>query len=120
MPICKEEGDLLPIYFKKAIDECEMEWAQNKKLIDLRNKDIRTGVPKGLPYFNVSFGMQEGYAHVIEDEKLFPKNFAEQILGNILDLDHNRWRKPQFQTKDQQDTRVKNFLKLWASYEFNF
>lgn len=77
VPVPMEIGDTAPIYFKKAIMECETEWAINKKVVDLSSKDVRRAIPKSLPYFSVDFGMQGGYAHVIEDEKMFPNNFAE-------------------------------------------
>ena len=78
VPIPKENGEFLPMYFQKAIQESESEWSHNKKLISLTNeKNIRRSVPKGLPYFHVDFGMQNGFAHVIEDEHLFPRNFAQ-------------------------------------------
>lgn len=57
-----------------------MEWSNNKKLVDLRGRDVRRAVPKGLPYFSVDFGMDSGFAHVIENERLFPQNFAQVIL----------------------------------------
>lgn len=57
--------------------ECESEWSHNKKLISLRDKPLRRSVPKGLPYFHVDFGEENGFAHVIEDEKEFPKIFAQ-------------------------------------------
>ena len=41
-----------------------------------QEKNIRRSIPKGLPYFHVDFGMQNGFAHVIEDEQIFPRNFA--------------------------------------------
>jgi hypothetical protein len=65
------------LYLQKAILECETEWTTNKKLVDLSGKDVRRAVPKGLPYFSVDFGLDSGFAHVIEDEKMFPKNFAQ-------------------------------------------
>ena len=34
-------------------------------------------IPKGFPYFAVDFGMQGGFAHVIEDERQFPKYFGK-------------------------------------------
>jgi len=69
---------------QKAILECETEWSTNKKLVDLGGRDVRKAVPKGLPYFAVDFGMQSGFAHVIEDEKEFPNNFAQvSKLQNI-------------------------------------
>ncbi len=77
VPLPRENGDTAPMFFQKAIQECETEWSNNKKLITLsKEKDVRRSVPKGLPYFHVDFGMQNGFAHVIEDEELFPRNFA--------------------------------------------
>lgn len=61
-----------------AIQECESEWSHNKKLITLsKERGIRQSVPKGLPYFHIDFGLQNGFAHVIEDEQEFPRNFAQ-------------------------------------------
>lgn len=68
---------LVDISPQKAIQECESEWAQNKKLINLQDKDVRHSVPKGFPYFCVDFGMQGGFAHVIEDEQNFPTYFGK-------------------------------------------
>ncbi|XP_071056657.1 CWF19-like protein 2 homolog [Onthophagus taurus] len=117
VPVPKEQGDLAPIYFKKAIDESETEWSVNKKLVSLANRDVRRAIPKGLPYFCVSFGMNEGYAHVIEEEKYFPKNFAQEIIGGMLDLDHAKWRKPKKQGFNEQSERVKEFTKIWCNYD---
>ncbi|NXC67818.1 C19L2 protein, partial [Anhinga anhinga] len=77
IPLPKEVGDMAPIYFKKAIMESDEEWSVNKKLIDLSSKDIRKSVPKGLPYFSVDFGLQGGFAHVIEDQHKFPHYFGK-------------------------------------------
>ncbi|KAF1411017.1 CWF19-like protein 2, partial [Spheniscus mendiculus] len=77
IPLPKEVGDVAPIYFKKAIMESDEEWSVNKKLIDLSSKDVRKSVPKGLPYFSVDFGLQGGFAHVIEDQRKFPHYFGK-------------------------------------------
>ncbi|KAF1507922.1 UNVERIFIED_CONTAM: CWF19-like protein 2, partial [Eudyptes pachyrhynchus] len=77
IPLPKEVGDVAPIYFKKAIMESDEEWSVNKKLIDLSSKDVRKSVPKGLPYFSVDFGLQGGFAHVIEDQHKFPHYFGK-------------------------------------------
>ncbi|NXF07646.1 C19L2 protein, partial [Smithornis capensis] len=77
IPLPKEVGDMAPVYFKKAIMESDEEWSMNKKLIDLSSKDVRKSVPKGLPYFSVDFGLQGGFAHVIEDQHNFPHYFGK-------------------------------------------
>uniref|UniRef100_A0A1B6EDH0 Cwf19-like C-terminal domain-containing protein n=1 Tax=Clastoptera arizonana TaxID=38151 RepID=A0A1B6EDH0_9HEMI len=117
VPMAKETGDLAPIYFKKAIMESEKEWSNNKKIVDLSGKNVRLAVPKGLPYFAVDFGLQPGYAHVIEDEKLFPKNFAQEIIGGMLDLDHSLWRKPRKEKLEQQTKKVIQFTKQWKDFD---
>ncbi|XP_025198919.1 CWF19-like protein 2 [Melanaphis sacchari] len=118
VPVPIEIGDTAPIYFKKAILECETEWAINQKVVDLSSKDVRRAVPKSLPYFAVDFGMQGGYAHVIEDEKIFPNNFAEEIIGGMMDLDHNAWRKRQKEPIEEQLQKTTKFLEIWKDYNF--
>ncbi|CAG4945575.1 unnamed protein product [Parnassius apollo] len=117
VPLPRDVGDMASIYFKKALLECEAEWSMNKKVIDLKGKNIRKGVPKGLPYFWIDFGMDPGFAHVIEDQQLFPKSFAEEIIGGILDLNHNLWKNPQREYGDVQRKKVLEFVKEWKPFE---
>jgi hypothetical protein len=75
------------LILQKAILECETEWATNKKLVDLSGKDVCQAIPKGLSYFVVDFGLDSGFAHVIEDEKTFPRNFAQVVLSReVLEI----------------------------------
>lgn len=37
-------------------------------------------IPKGLPYFTVEFGLDGGYAHVIENEEMVPHYFGKVHL----------------------------------------
>ncbi|XP_066256578.1 CWF19-like protein 2 homolog [Euwallacea similis] len=117
VPMNKGDAALAPMFFKKAIDESETEWSQNKKLVSLKGRDVRKAVPKELSYFFVSFGMDEGFAHVIENEKLFPKNFAQEIIGGILDLDHSLWRRPVRESFEVQSKRVLSFSNEWKKYD---
>ncbi|KAL1131877.1 hypothetical protein AAG570_011488 [Ranatra chinensis] len=116
VPIAKEVGDIAPIYFKKAIQECEMEWSNNKKLVELAGKGVRRAIPKGLPYFSVDFGLQDGFAHIIEDHKLFPNNFAQEIIGGMLDLDHSLWRKPRRENPELLREKASKFSESFKKY----
>lgn len=110
---------MLFIFVKqKAIQECEMEWSQNKKVIDLKNRGVRRAVPKELPYFAVDFAMDSGFAHVIEDEMNFPKNFAQETLGGMLELDHHLWRKQKRDDFQKQRSKVMAFIKMWSPYDW--
>ncbi|XP_063852445.1 CWF19-like protein 2 [Scylla paramamosain] len=119
VPLPRETGDMAPIYFKKAIMECEREWAQNKKLVELKGRDVRRAVPKGLPYFFVDFAMDAGFAHVIEDEQEFPNNFAQEIVGGMLDLDCNLWRKPRQENFDNQRRKVMEFSRWYKEFDIS-
>ncbi|XP_078401640.1 CWF19-like protein 2 isoform X1 [Cetorhinus maximus] len=116
IPLPKELGDMAPIYFKKAIMEADEEWAINKKLVDLSTRDIRRAVPKGLPYFSVDFGLQGGFAHVIENEEKFPFYFGKEIVGGMLDLEPRCWRKPIRENFDDQRKKVLQFSHWWKPY----
>ncbi len=38
---------------------------------------IRRSIPKNMPYFAVNFGVNDGYAHIIEKSEAFPAHFAK-------------------------------------------
>ncbi|KAJ6662312.1 hypothetical protein lerEdw1_012476 [Lerista edwardsae] len=118
IPLPKEVGDMAPIYFKKAIMESDEEWSMNKKLIDLSSKDVRKSVPKGLPYFSVDFGLQGGFAHVIEDQHKFPFYFGKEIIGGMLDLEPRLWRKGLRENFEDQRKKVLHFAQRWKQYDF--
>ncbi|XP_054061542.1 CWF19-like protein 2 isoform X1 [Rissa tridactyla] len=118
IPLPKEVGDMAPIYFKKAIMESDEEWSVNKKLIDLSSKDVRKSVPKGLPYFSVDFGLQGGFAHIIEDQHKFPHYFGKEIIGGMLDLEPRLWRKGIRQNFEDQRKKVLQFAQWWKPYDF--
>ncbi|RXN24257.1 CWF19 2 [Labeo rohita] len=102
---------------QKAIMESDEEWAMNKKVVDLSSKDIRQAVPRGLPYFSVDFGLQGGFAHVIENEQKFPHYFGKEILGGMLDLEPRRWRKPIRENFDDQRKKVLKFAQWWKEFD---
>ncbi|XP_006887350.1 PREDICTED: CWF19-like protein 2-like [Elephantulus edwardii] len=118
IPLPKEVGDMAPIYFKKAIMESDEEWSMNKKLIDLSSKDIRKSVPRGLPYFSVDFGLQGGFAHVIEDQHKFPHYFGKEIIGGMLDIEPRLWRKGLRESFEDQRKKALEFAQWWKPYDF--
>ena len=117
VPVPMEDGALLPAYFKKAILDCDVEWAQNKKLVDTRHRSLRKSVPQGLPYFSVEFGTDGGFAHVIEEESLFKRYFGLEVVGGVIDCDVNIWRNPAKETSEGLRYKKKVFEKLSINFE---
>ncbi|CAJ0931319.1 unnamed protein product, partial [Mesorhabditis belari] len=115
-PIPIEAGESAPIYFHKAINESESEWADNKKLIE--TKDLRRQIPRGFDYFAVDFGLQNGYAHVIEDRNAFPTNFGHEIIGGILDLPPKSWRSRTPMSFTEQKKRCDTIKQFWEKFDW--
>lgn len=91
--VASKDFEMIQFYFKKAIQESE-QLTMNKKLIEIKaDKNIRSSIPRGMPYFWIDFG-SSGMAHVIEDQESFPSNFAQEIIGGMLNLDVRKFRKP--------------------------
>lgn len=69
-----------PMYFQEAITSAGDEWSQHRKVIDTGKKGFRRSMVKEMPYFHVWFNPNEGYGHVIEDEKEFPGWFGKVLI----------------------------------------
>ena len=118
IPISDDLGSMAPMYFQKAIQECENEWTDNKKLIKLKDKRISRNVPKGLPYFHVDFGMDSGFAHVIEEEAEFSRRFGHEIVGGMMDIDARTFRNPSWEGFDLQKKKVLEFSSMWKGFDW--
>ena len=86
-------------------------------MVKIDQNGIRRAVPKGLPYFHVDFGLQNGFAHVIEDELEFPKNFAQGIIGGMLDVEPRVWRQPKREPFESQKKKVLAFGAQWKDFD---
>ncbi|KAG8930708.1 hypothetical protein FRC02_003763 [Tulasnella sp. 418] len=132
----------LPAYFKESILASESEWSQHKKLIDFsaRPGGFRRAMVPNLPYFMVQWDYkgEKGYGHVIEgtgddagagdgdgavDEGdkgggEFPRYFAAEIIGNMLDLEPRKWRRPRKIDLKLNRDRVAKFKTKYAKYDW--
>lgn len=118
IPLPREEGELVPMYFKKAILESDEEWAQNKKLIDTKEKGVRGSLPTGLPYFFAEFGLDGGFGHVIEDTDKFPHYFGREVIGGLLDLNPRLWLKSRREDFEKQKAKVVKLSEWWSPYDW--
>ena len=118
IPLPKEAGELAPMYFKKAIQESDVEWSDNKKLIDTSKRGVRGSLPNGLPYFFVEFGTDGGFGHVIEDQSKFPWYFGKEVCGGMIDCEPRLWLKPQRDTFERQKLRAIQLSSWWKDYDW--
>jgi len=142
VPVPMEHFDELPAYFRESILASEAEWSQHKKLIDFSKRPggFRRAMVPNLPYFMVQWDHkgEKGYGHVIEgvgdaagagdpdgavDEGEkgggeFPRYFAAEIIGNVLDLEPRRWRHPRRMDRAANRGRASSFKARYTKYDW--
>lgn len=118
IPMEKDIAFDAPLFFRKAILESE-EWTSNKQLIDTAGKGLRRSIPKGFPYFHVSW-QGGGFVHVIEEEGDFPAGFGIDICAGMMGLPPGRFDKKGSKRKsfDSERQSVLEFLKAWEPYDW--
>ncbi|KAG2302465.1 hypothetical protein Bca4012_060770 [Brassica carinata] len=121
IPIPQEIAKEGPLYFKKAIDEAESEWSQHnaKKLIDTSVKGLRNSIPKNFPYFHVEFGLDKGFAHVIDDEQEFNSNLGLNVIRGMLELpEEDMYRRRRHESVESQKKAVVSFARQWEHFDW--
>jgi len=78
-------------YFKTNLETISAEEefeAVHKRIIDTRGKGLRASIPKNFPYFHVEFGINGGFAHVIEDEESWDPLFGHKVSAGMIKKEH--------------------------------
>ncbi|KAJ8509116.1 hypothetical protein ONZ45_g8685 [Pleurotus djamor] len=139
VPLPWAQFDLIPGYFKESILMSEAEWSQHKKLIDFsaRPGGFRRAMVPNIPYFMVQFDYkgEKGYGHVVEgsgegveDEEdfdegakgggEFPRYFAGEIIGNVLEVEPRKWRRPRKLDFRSNKERVAQYKKKYDKFDW--
>ena len=119
VPVDEELGSMSAMYYQKAIQECETEWSDNQKLVKLKDRRISKSIPKGLPYFHVDFGMDAGFAHMIEDEGAWNKRFGHEVVGGMMDCEARLMRNPPTEQFQEQKMKVIKFANVWKEFDWS-
>ena len=100
------------------INEQNLDPHNNLKLVRLsQERGLRRSVPKEVPYFHVDFGLENGFAHVVEDEAEFPANFTQEVIGGMLDLEPRIFKNPKKESFEAQKARVLQFGAKWKQFD---
>eukprot|EP01127_Copromyxa_protea_P015925 TRINITY_DN4655_c0_g1_i1.p1 TRINITY_DN4655_c0_g1~~TRINITY_DN4655_c0_g1_i1.p1 ORF type:complete len:387 (-),score=112.84 TRINITY_DN4655_c0_g1_i1:127-1287(-) len=105
-------------YFKKALEDEGPQWAQHRKVLHTDGARGVRSFPQNFAYFYVQFGMTQGMAHIIENEKKFPGDFGHEILAAVMDLDKDFIGKNKRMTVEQGKEEAKEFLKAWLPFDW--
>lgn len=85
VPLDNEAALDAPLFFRKAITDAE-EWTTNAALLDTAGKGLRRVIPRGFPYFHVSWA-GGGFVHPVEDAEEFPPDFGLSTAAGMAGQD---------------------------------
>lgn len=54
--------------------------------------------------------------YIINTENFFL--YYQEIIGGMMDLEHNAWRKRQREPIEEQLQKTTKFLEMWKEYDF--
>jgi len=108
IPIPLDKATDAIIYAKKSLLEAE-EWT-SKGVIDCPTGP-RGKIPPSFAYLHIDVALERGFAHVIEDPRLFPSGFGRSILYDILEAD--RFTKA-YTSSEERDAEKSSFLEAYA------
>lgn len=120
IPLPTEKWELAPQYFKESLQASADEWSTHRKVIETDNSrgGFRRSLVKELPYFHVWFNPNGGLGHVIEKEG-FREWYAREIVGGMMDLGPERWRKLRYLGPDEAQKKVKWFNdNNWGKFDW--
>jgi hypothetical protein len=121
IPMPPDAFSKAPMYFKKALQEAESEWAQHaaKAVIDTKAKGLRGSIPPNFPYLYVQFGYANGFVHVIDDESKFDRQLGRQVVVGLLRLPPEvMHRKQRADAPSVQASMAAAFRKQFAPYDW--
>jgi hypothetical protein len=101
-------------FFHKALLECDEEWSSHKRIIDTTEKGgLCRSIPKNFPYCYVDFRLDQGFVHIIEDNRKIGMTFLLELASNLLNLQRHEWR-----GRRPSKELVDKFQKLYAPFDW--
>ena len=119
VPMPKEVAVDAPLFFQQALRDSE-EWTTHATVIDTKGKGLCGAIPPGFSYLHVSWA-GGGFVHPIENDAEWPLALGLDVAAGMLGRGPSRLGRGEakkLHTPVQEQTTVREFLKLWAPFDF--
>eukprot|EP00917_Polyrhabdina_sp_WS-2016_P014330 GHVP01031368.1.p1 GENE.GHVP01031368.1~~GHVP01031368.1.p1 ORF type:complete len:553 (+),score=144.07 GHVP01031368.1:83-1741(+) len=85
--LLREDYEFAKGVYKKAMAECQSEWATHRKVISTSGRRGLHGfLPPKFPFFHVDFSLSGGYCISLDQPKEFSRDFGLSVACGILEL----------------------------------